>query len=182
MRATPAGSVKDGRNSWSRARPGTPPSARRTVATNDARITSFCDRVVSFHFVCKQVLNLWQAPGAVDKLPALGVAARRLARYPATQELFHEIPFRPIVALALALPLLLAACGDKELSNAPRSRNSCRPASSTNPACAVPQLTAEEKSFGDYAAHYAVITDFNSGMDASVKPLNSLMQRAACVH
>ena len=44
--------------------------------------------------------------------------------------------FRPIFALALALPLLLAACGDKEPSNAPRSRSSCRPASSTNPACA----------------------------------------------
>ena len=53
--------------------------------------------------------------------------------------------FRPIFALALALPLLLAACGDKEPSNAPRSRSSCRPASSTNPAC-VPQLTAEERS------------------------------------
>ena len=178
MRATPAGSVKDGRNSWSRARPGTPPSARAHVATNDARITSFCDRVVSFHFVCKQVLNLWQAPGAVDKLPALGVAARRLARYPATQELFHEIPFppdrRPGPGAALAARRLR------------RQRNEQRAAFTQflqtriidKPGVRVPQLTAEEKkSFGDYAAHYAVITDFNSGMDASVKPLNSLMQK-----
>ena len=76
--------------------------------------------------------------------------------------------FRPIVALAWRCPCCSPPAATKE-RNAPRSRNSCRPASSTNPACAVPQLTAEEKSFGDYAAHYAVITDFNSGMDASVK-------------
>lgn len=44
----------------------------------------------------------------------------------------------------------------------------------------MPQLTEEEKkSFGDYAAQYAVITDFNAGMDASVKPMGSLMQKGA---
>ena len=85
--------------------------------------------------------------------------------------------FRPIVALALALPLLLAPPA--------ATRNEQRAAFTQflqtriiDKPVRVPQLTAEEKkSFGDYAAHYAVITDFNSGMDASVKPLNSLMQK-----
>ena len=134
--------VREGRPQFVvRARPGiTPP--RAAVAANDARITSFCDRVVSFHFVCKQVLNLWQAPGAVDK-------PRRLLPggspdIPQHRSFSMKFLFRPIVALALALPFAPPAA-TRNPSNAPRSRNSCRPASSTNPAC-VPQLTAEEKS------------------------------------
>lgn len=86
--------------------------------------------------------------------------------------------FRPIVALALALPLLLAACGDKEPEQRAAFTQFLQTRIIDKPGVRVPQLTAEEKkSFGDYAAHYAVITDFNSGMDASVKPLNSLMQK-----
>ena len=90
--------------------------------------------------------------------------------------------FRPIVALALALPLLLAACGDKARAT---RRVHAIPADPHHRQTRRARAAADggrKKSFGDYAAHYAVITDFNSGMDASVKPLNSLMQRAACVH
>ena len=91
--------------------------------------------------------------------------------------------FRPIVAWPGAALAARRLRRERNPSNAPRSRNSCRPASSTNPACARAAADGGRKeSFGDYAAHYAVITDFNSGMDASVKPLNNLMQRAACVH
>ena len=78
--------------------------------------------------------------------------------------------------------MLLAACGDKEPEQRAAFTQFLQTRIIDKPGVRVPQLTAEEKSFGDYAAHYAVITDFNSGMDASVKPLNSLMQKAACVH
>nr|GFC39683.1 hypothetical protein [Tanacetum cinerariifolium] len=48
------------------------------------------------------------------------------------------------------------------------------------PGVHVPKLTADEsKSFGEYVTHYAVITDFNSDMDASVKPLGTLVQKSA---
>jgi hypothetical protein len=49
------------------------------------------------------------------------------------------------------------------------------------PGIHVPKLTAEEaKSFGDYARHYAVIADFNAGMDANVsKPLQQAMAAGA---
>ncbi|WP_163027517.1 DUF3053 domain-containing protein, partial [Pseudomonas viridiflava] len=48
------------------------------------------------------------------------------------------------------------------------------------PGVRVPTLTEDEKkSFGDYSSHYAVISDFNAGMDASVKPLNELVQKGA---
>ena len=85
-------------------------------------------------------------------------------------------------ALALALPLLrrLRRQGTRATRRVhavpadPHHRQTRRARAATD--------GGRKESFGDYAAHYAVITDFNSGMDASVKPLNSLMQKAACVH
>jgi hypothetical protein len=49
------------------------------------------------------------------------------------------------------------------------------------PGLHVPHLTAdEEKSFGDYAKQYAIITDFNDGLDKSVaKPMTEAINRGA---
>lgn len=88
--------------------------------------------------------------------------------------------FRPFLLLALALPLVLAACGNKEPEQRAAFMQFLQTRIVDKPGVRVPQLTDEEKkSFGDYAAQYAVITDFNAGMDASVKPMGSLMQNGA---
>jgi len=88
--------------------------------------------------------------------------------------------FRPFLLLVAALPLVLAACGDKEPEQRAAFTQYLQTRIVDKPGVRVPALTDEEKkSFGDYAAHYAVITDFNSGMDASVKPLSSIMQKGA---
>src|SRR5271156_6900450 len=49
------------------------------------------------------------------------------------------------------------------------------------PGLHVPHLTPEEaKSFGPYAQQYAVITDFNDGLDRSVaKPMAEAIDRGA---
>ncbi len=86
--------------------------------------------------------------------------------------------FRPFLVLVAALPLMLAACGDKEPEQRAAFTQFLQTRIVDKPGVRVPKLTEEEKkSFGDYAAHYAVITDFNAGMDASVKPLSSILQK-----
>ncbi|MCY1509909.1 hypothetical protein D9M68_442670 [compost metagenome] len=88
--------------------------------------------------------------------------------------------FRPFLVLAAALPLMLAACGNQEPEQRAAFTQFLQTRIVDKPGVRVPQATDEEKkSFGDYAAHYAVITDFNSGMDASVKPLPGIMQKGA---
>ncbi len=88
--------------------------------------------------------------------------------------------FRPFLALVAALPLVLAACGDKEPEQRAAFTQFLQTRIVDKPGVRVPQLTDEEKkSFGDYAGQYAVITDFNAGMDASVKPLSGIMQKGA---
>ena len=88
--------------------------------------------------------------------------------------------FRPFLVLVAALPLVLAACGNKEPEQRAAFTQFLQTRIVDKPGVRVPTLTDEEKkSFGDYAAHYAVITDFNSGMDASVKPLSGIMQKGA---
>ena len=54
--------------------------------------------------------------------------------------------FRPIVALALALPLLLAACGDKEPEQRAAFTQFLQTRIIDKPGVRVPQLTAEERS------------------------------------
>lgn len=88
--------------------------------------------------------------------------------------------FRPFLVLAAALPLMLAACGNKEPEQRAAFTQFLQTRIVDKPGVRVPQLTDEEKkSFGDYAAQYAVITDFNAGMDASVKPLSGIMQKGS---
>jgi hypothetical protein len=85
------------------------------------------------------------------------------------------------VSLLLAFSMALAACGNKEaeqrttfidLPADPRARQA-RPARA--------HAHREEKtSFGDYAQHYAVITDFNEGMNQSVsQPMGDVMAKGA---
>ena len=82
--------------------------------------------------------------------------------------------------LALALPLLLTACGNSESDQRAAFKQFLQTRIIDKPGVHVPKLTPEEsKSFGDYTQHYAVITDFNSGMDASVKPLNGFVQKGS---
>ncbi|RJX77641.1 DUF3053 domain-containing protein [Pseudomonas sp. LS-2] len=91
-----------------------------------------------------------------------------------------NVSFRPHWLLALALPLALAACGSSEPDQRAAFKQFLQTRIVDKPGVHVPKLTADEsKSFGEYATHYAVITDFNSGMDASVKPLGSLVQKGA---
>ncbi len=86
--------------------------------------------------------------------------------------------FRPFLVLFAALPLMLAACGDKEPEQRAAFTQFLQTRIVDKPGVHVPKLTEQEKkSFGDYAAHYAVITDFNAGMDASVKPLGGILQK-----
>ncbi len=86
--------------------------------------------------------------------------------------------FRPFLVLIAALPLVLAACGDKEPEQRAAFTQFLQTRIVDKPGVRVPKLTDEEKkSFGDYAAQYAVITDFNAGMDASVKPLSGILQK-----
>ncbi len=86
--------------------------------------------------------------------------------------------FRLFLVLVAALPLMLAACGDKEPEQRAAFTQFLQTRIVDKPGVRVPKLTEEEKkSFGDYAAHYAIITDFNAGMDASVKPLSGILQK-----
>ena len=86
--------------------------------------------------------------------------------------------FRPFLVLVAALPLMLAACGDKEPEQRAAFTQFLQTRIVDKAGVRVPKLTEEEKkSFGDYAAHYAIITDFNAGMDASVKPLSGILQK-----
>ncbi|CAB3740775.1 DUF3053 domain-containing protein [Achromobacter piechaudii] len=88
--------------------------------------------------------------------------------------------FRPFLLLVAALPLVLAACGDKEPEQRAAFTQYLQTRIVDKPGVRVPQLTDEEKkSFGDYTSHYAVITDFNAGMDAATKPLSGIIQKGA---
>jgi hypothetical protein len=78
----------------------------------------------------------------------------------------------------LSITLLLAGCGDDE----PKQRKAFIDFLQTRivdkPGVHVPHLTDEQaKSFGDYAKQYAVITDFNAKLDASVGgPMQQALQ------
>ncbi|MBD8793003.1 DUF3053 domain-containing protein [Pseudomonas syringae] len=91
-----------------------------------------------------------------------------------------NVSFRPQWLLALALPLVLAACGNDEPEQRAAFTQFLQTRIVDKPGVRVPTLTPEEsKSFGDYTSHYAVITDFNGAMDATVKPLGELVQKGA---
>jgi hypothetical protein len=75
------------------------------------------------------------------------------------------------LTLAFVGVLTLAACGDDDAGQRKAFVGFLQTRILDKPGLRVPQLTDEEReSFGPYAAHYAVITDFHRSMDASVQP------------
>ena len=88
----------------------------------------------------------------------------------------HRFALAGVVLLAL----LVAGCNDE-----PAQRKAFITFLQTRiidkPGLHVPHLTPEEaKSFGDYAKQYAIITDFNDGLDHSIAmPMQEAMTRGA---
>jgi len=85
------------------------------------------------------------------------------------------------VALLAVFSFALAGCGNKEAEQRKAFISFLQTRVIDKPGLRVPTPTAEEKaSFGDYAQHYAVITDFNEGMNHSVsQPMTQIMAKGA---
>ncbi|MDQ0572718.1 hypothetical protein QFZ42_004552 [Variovorax paradoxus] len=85
------------------------------------------------------------------------------------------------LCLCLAFGVLLAACGNKEAEQRTAFIGFLQTRVLDKPGLRVPTPTADEKaSFGDYAQHYAVIADFNEGMNKSVsQPMGQVMAKGA---
>ncbi|MEP6722771.1 MAG: DUF3053 domain-containing protein [Variovorax sp.] len=81
--------------------------------------------------------------------------------------------------LLLALSFALTACGNKEAEQRTAFTTFLQTRILDKPGVHVPKLTdAEKASFGDYAQHYAVITDFNDGMNKSIsQPMQAIMAK-----
>ncbi|MCU4118877.1 DUF3053 domain-containing protein [Variovorax sp. N23] len=72
------------------------------------------------------------------------------------------------LSLLVVFSFALVACGNKEADQRKAFATFLQTRVLDKPGIRVPALSAEEKaSFGDYAQHYAVITDFNEGMNKS---------------
>ncbi len=89
--------------------------------------------------------------------------------------------FRVGAALCLGLCLVLGGCGSKEPAQRTAFIAFLQTRILDKPGLGVPKLTEEEKGkFGDYAGHYAVISDFNDGMSSAVsQPMNALIAKGA---
>src|SRR5215469_6459699 len=88
---------------------------------------------------------------------------------------------RPVAfASALLVVFLLTGC-DNEPAQRKAFIEFLRTRIIDKPGLHVPHLTPDEaKSFGDYAKQYAIITDFNDGLDRSVaKPMAEAINRGA---
>ncbi|MFS0828807.1 DUF3053 family protein [Pseudomonas phoenicis] len=86
-----------------------------------------------------------------------------------------HVSFRSKWLLAAVLPLVLAACGDSEPDQRAAFKQFLQTRILDKPGVHVPKPSAEEtKAFGDYASHYAVITDFNAKMDENTKSLSGV--------
>ena len=85
------------------------------------------------------------------------------------------------LSLLMAFGLALVACGNKEAEQRKAFTAFLQTRVLDKPGLRVPMPTEEEKaSFGDYAKHYAVITDFNEGMNKSVsQPMTQIMAKGA---
>jgi hypothetical protein len=86
---------------------------------------------------------------------------------------------RFFIALCLGASFLMAGCGSKEPAQREAFKTFLQTRILDKQGLRVPKLTEEEKTtLGDYTSHYAVIADFNSGMDAAVgKPMNELINK-----
>lgn len=86
------------------------------------------------------------------------------------------IRFRAL-CLCLLFGLLLAACGNNDAEQRKAFVEFLQTRVLDRPGVRVPAPSEEQKkAFGDYAKHYAVITDFNEGMNKSVgEPMKALV-------
>ncbi|MBV8776018.1 MAG: DUF3053 family protein [Alphaproteobacteria bacterium] len=82
--------------------------------------------------------------------------------------------------VAASLALLLIGCRD-EAAERKAFIGFLQTRILDKPGLHVPHLTPEEtQAFGDYARHYAIITDFNDGLDRAVaKPMQEAIDRGA---
>jgi hypothetical protein len=85
------------------------------------------------------------------------------------------------LSLLLVFSFMLAACGSKEAEQRAAFIEFLQTRVLDKPGLRVPTPSDEQKaSFGDYAKHYAVITDFNEGMNKSVgQPMGEVMVKGA---
>ncbi len=83
----------------------------------------------------------------------------------------------PILLLAIAV--MLTACGNKEAEQRTAFSTFLQTRILDKPGVHVPTPTdADKAAFGDYAQHYAVITDFNEGMNKSIsQPMSAVMAK-----
>ena len=94
-----------------------------------------------------------------------------------TARIWAAARYVPVIVLLFGL----IACGDNEPAQRKAFIEFLQTRIVGKPGVHVAKPTAEETaSFGDYARHYAVITDFNAGLDQSVsKPLREAMAKGA---
>ncbi|MDQ0082553.1 hypothetical protein J2W35_002912 [Variovorax boronicumulans] len=85
------------------------------------------------------------------------------------------------LSLLMVFSFALVACGNKEAEQRKAFTTFLQTRVLDKPGLRVPVPNEEEKtSFGDYAKHYAVITDFNEGMNKSVsQPMTQIMAKGA---
>ena len=83
------------------------------------------------------------------------------------------------LSLLVAFSFALVACGNKEAEQRKAFTTFLQTRVLDKPGIRVPAPSADEKaSFGDYAQHDAVITDFNEGMNKSVgQPMTQIMAK-----
>ena len=83
------------------------------------------------------------------------------------------------LSLLVAFSFALVACGNKEADQRKAFTTFLQTRVLDKPGLRVPVPSPEEKaSFGDYAQHYAVITDFNEGMNKSVgQPMTEIVNK-----
>ena len=82
---------------------------------------------------------------------------------------------------AVLIAIALIGCGDNEPTQRKAFIEFLQNRIVAKPGIHVPKLSAEESSaFGDYAKHYAVIAEFNTGLDQQVsKPLQQAVEAGA---
>jgi len=82
---------------------------------------------------------------------------------------------------AVLIVFALFGCGDNEAMQRKAFIEFLQSRIVAKPGIHVPKLTADETAaFGDYAKHYAVIADFNTGLDREVsKPLHQAVAAGA---
>src|SRR5229473_1008332 len=89
--------------------------------------------------------------------------------------------FAARVAAAILIATSLLACGDSETAQRKAFIEFLQTRIVVKPGIHVPKLTADETAaFGRYAAHYALIADFNAHLDQAVaQPMHQALAAGA---